>query len=202
MYKRQIYNIISNISACAYNGETQTVIRLCDSFSQLLRYAADYSGLFGTIQTELQYTTCYMELMQIRYSDGFFFQTSCQPDCADIPLPRMLIQTIVENCFKHGFRDTPQPWFINIRVFSEQKQWMIEIQDNGTALPQETLNDTLEKSEQIYRSILDGRSHLHLGGLGLLNSITRLRLLDNNNISFTVETKDGVSITRVGGQLL
>lgn len=197
-----IYNIISNISACAYNGETQTVIRLCDSFSQLLRYAADYSGLFGTIQTELQYTTCYMELMQIRYSDGFFFQTSCQPDCADIPLPRMLIQTIVENCFKHGFRDTPQPWFINIRVFSEQKQWMIEIQDNGTALPQETLNDTLEKSEQIYRSILDGRSHLHLGGLGLLNSITRLRLLDNNNISFTVETKDGVSITRVGGQLL
>ena len=79
---------------------------------------------------------------------------------------------------------------------------MIEIQDNGTALPQETLNDTLEKSEQIYRSILDGRSHLHLGGLGLLNSITRLRLLDNNNISFTVETKDGVSITRVGGQLL
>ena len=196
-----LYNIIGNISASAYENNLDQVIDICEHFSHLLRYAADYSGVYGTVEKELLYTQNYLELMKVRYPDDFYFNVQYTPECADIPLPRMMIQTVVENSFKHAFKDRLFPWYLDIQVYQAGDWWFVDITDNGNAISVEKLQEILEESMQIYRGMLDGKQNLHIGGLGLLNSITRLRMLYQNKISYEVKKGQENNTTRIGGSL-
>jgi sensor histidine kinase YesM len=120
--------------------------------------------------------------------------------CADYPIPRLMLQTVVENCFKHGFHNVPFPWLININIFREDGGWTAEVIDNGAGTDAEKINAIVAQSQSLFDDALRGTPEPRLGGLGLLNSITRLRLLYNNNIHFSVQSMYRGTMIRFGGK--
>ena len=197
-----LYNTIANISACAYENGVYKIVDICDKLCGLMRYAMDYTDELSTINTELEYTRNYLELMKARYEDCFLYKLSYSDACSDVHIPRLITQTVIENCFKHAFRHTATPWIIFVTAYTEDDWWLIDIHYNGHGLPQEQLHSILQESEQIYHDIAHGLTHLNQGGLGLLNSITRLRLFCCNEIKFDIFTNDeGLNVTRFGGKI-
>ena len=197
-----MYNTIANISACAYENGVYKIVDICDKLCGLMRYAMDYTDELSTINTELEYTRNYLELMKARYEDCFLYKLSYSDACSDVHIPRLITQTVIENCFKHAFRHTATPWIIFVTAYTEDDWWLIDIHYNGHGLPQEQLHSILQESEQIYHDIAHGLTHLNQGGLGLLNSITRLRLFCCNEIKFDIFTNDeGLNVTRFGGKI-
>jgi sensor histidine kinase YesM len=195
-----LYNCISNISAIAYDNDTPQIIEICEGLSNMMRYAMDFNKEQSVLKGELEYTRSYLDLMRIRYADNVIFTADMDEVCADFPVPRLMLQTVVENCFKHGFQDVPFPWLITINIFREEAYWTVEVIDNGAGADAEKINAIIAQSQSHFDDALRGVEEPRLGGLGLLNSLTRLRLLYNNAIHFSVKSMYRGTMIRFGGK--
>jgi sensor histidine kinase YesM len=196
-----LYNMIGNISAIAYEHGVDKIVKICALMSGMLRYATRFTTEHSTFEQELDYTRNYMELMKIRYEERFSFMVETDSRVLPCLVPRLMLQTIVENCFSHAFPDAQPPYTIAISAFIEDGYWICEVVDNGTGLNEQTLQGIAEKSETLYQDVLSGISQLELGGLGILNSLTRLRLIYHDEIRFEAQSMYHGSIIRFGGKI-
>jgi sensor histidine kinase YesM len=196
-----LYNCIGNINAIAYENGVSQITDICELLSNMLRYVMKFDRDNSTIREELEYTCNYLRLMKIRYSDEFIFSVHMDEICGDYPIPRLMLQTVVENCFRHAFVNAPFPWSVSINIFAEGKRWTAEVIDNGTGVDSVRMEDIIAQSRSLFEDVLRGINDLRTGGLGLVNSITRLRLLYNNNIHFSAQSLYRGAIVRFGGEI-
>jgi two-component system sensor histidine kinase YesM len=56
-----------------------------------------------------------------------------------IRLPKFILQPLLENCIKHGFRDHKKAHYINITIVKENNRLLISVEDNGAGMDEETL---------------------------------------------------------------
>jgi len=195
-----IYNCISNINAIAYENNVHQINDICELLSNMLRYVTKFDTENSTIKQEVEYTCNYLKLMRIRYADEFVFSVHMDEICGNFSIPKLMLQTIVENCFKHAFPKTPFPWSININIYCENNTWIAEVIDNGIGIENDKIDKIITQSQNLYYNALQGIEELKLGGLGLLNSLTRFRLLYNNKIFFSAESMCQGTIIRFGGE--
>lgn len=196
-----LYNVMGNISAIAYEHGVNKIVEICQLMSGMLRYATHFTTEHSTFEQELDYTRSYMELMKIRYEQRFTFMVETDSRVLGCRVPRLMLQTIVENCFSHAFPDAQPPYTIAISAMVEDGYWICEVVDNGTGLDEQKLQEIVGKSETLYQDVLSGISQLELGGLGILNSLTRLRLIYHDQIRFEAHSMYHGSIIRFGGKL-
>lgn len=95
-------NTLAVIRSLNRLGETEKVGKLSDGLAYLLRYAHDGDEII-TCLNEVIVLEKYATMMQIRYPDRFEFDFDIHCDMEDIPIPRMLLQPILENAIVHGF---------------------------------------------------------------------------------------------------
>lgn len=120
---------------------------------------------FVPLQRELEILERYIEIQRIRLSDQFTFEVEIPEELLEFPVPKMILQPIVENAIIHGLTGVENS---RIRVKAEvrQKKYLcITIEDNGCGLPDEMVGKPYS------REILQDRNHL-----GLYNVQMILRL--------------------------
>jgi two-component system sensor histidine kinase YesM len=114
-------------------------------------------------------------------------------------MPKMILQPIVENYFKHGFNLARTDGFIEITAARLSPSRMeISIRNNGLSIPAARL-ETLRKELQQPRAVeeLDmlknsgqdsySRRDAPGAGIGLGNVLARLRLVCGDDASLTVD---------------
>ena len=79
----------------------------------------------------------YTSIMQDRFPDKFDIHISCASDLEQMLIPPLLLQPLVENCFKHGRLDTLSRFgergIIELKIEREQDKMVISLTDNGDA---------------------------------------------------------------------
>lgn len=58
--------------------------------------------------------------------------------CGSSPVPKLLLQPLVENCFKHGFHKR-SPWIIRVQGACDETSWQVSVSDNGVGFSDEAL---------------------------------------------------------------
>ena len=92
------------------------------------------------------------------------------------------------------------PWHISIRVFREDRFWVIRIADNGVGFDEEKKTILTQNIDKLAENLGQTYSELKIGGLGLSNTITRFRLTMDDEVSYAIEDNDprGTVITLRG----
>lgn len=182
-----LYNCLSTIAGMCIVGRTQNIPEFCNCLADILRYESTYENKSVTLQDELKNVTDYLELMKLRYEDDFTYELKVDESLLQMPLPRLVLQPIVENCFEHGFRDMAPPWRISLEISREKDQWTIAVRDNGCGLPEEKRQQLLRQMDEAMERCGENYTDLQIGGLGLVNTITRLRLLTEDRVSCSID---------------
>ena len=118
----------------------------------------------STLGEELERTHAYLEILRIRMGDRLRVQIEVPEALKTVPVPPMMLQTLVENAIKHGLEPVPGGGTI----------WIIARESDGRVAI--TVAD-------------DGRGFSEEGGgtgIGLKNVRERLRLAYADNASFTI----------------
>lgn len=76
------------------------------ALANLLRYSIDDSQKQVTLGQDIEYIRSYLTLQQYRFEDSLQFEINIQPEAWSIPIPKLIIQPIVENAAKYGIRKT------------------------------------------------------------------------------------------------
>ena len=186
-----IYNVLSVIQAVAMENRTHTIMQICGNLSSLLRYSSSYAEGSATLSEELKYTQAYLEIMRDRYDGLFRYSIEIAPPLRKMRIPKLIIQPLCENCFKHAFANIEPPYYIGIRLFEGKNGWAMCVRDNGSGFSEQQRKDILYKIN--HASHRDLRA-MHMEGLGLVSSIVRLRLFLSHTVFCEIaQTEDGGS---------
>ncbi|WP_428653441.1 pentapeptide repeat-containing protein [Runella sp.] len=132
-----LYNSLNSIASLVHidpdKAEQMTLL-----LSKLFRYVtnknADY---FDTLNNELEMVATYLEIEQVRFGDRLSFKIIVRDEALkNVPVPRFLIQPVVENAIKHGIARIADRGVIEVRVTQEQNLLRITVHDNGPSFPE------------------------------------------------------------------
>jgi len=179
-----LYNILSIISGMGLESGNDDIADVCGKISALMRYNASFDNNNVTLGDEITHAKNYLELMKVRYEDYFVYSIHANEDLLQMRMPRQVLQPILENCFEHGFKSVPPVWRIEINADIKDGRWYISISDNGAGFGDAELLELDKKLEEYSKNLPENYHELKIGGLGLINTILRLKLLMGEGVEY------------------
>jgi two-component system sensor histidine kinase YesM len=130
------------------NGQSE-IDRLVSSLNKLLYYNLGKLGEAATMQEEIDALQQYLILQQIRYDFKFDVQLHVDESVLKMPIPRFILQPLVENALYHGLNDDGYIQ-VNVRL---NECIEISIHDNGSGMSEETIRHLLNNQEVETRKV-------------------------------------------------
>jgi len=162
-------NAISTISSLTYQNRNEEIRQMIQMLSRHLRYMFKAELMLVSIDEEMRHVENYIRMQEIRYPDQIFYMTDLEPRAGLVRIPQLLIQTFVENCFKHAltYGELLSIFIrVNMEMIEGETYVHIVIEDNGDGFPTAWLQGfqegTLEGREGEHVGIATIRKTLHL----------------------------------------
>jgi sensor histidine kinase YesM len=129
-----LFNTLNSISALLdedVDAADQMLARLGD----LLRLTLENSGAQQvTLQEELEFLRCYLEIERVRFHDRLAVNMFIEPQTLEARVPNLILQPIVENAIRHGIVSRIAPGEIEIRANRSDGVLRLRVKDNGPGL--------------------------------------------------------------------
>ncbi|WP_226670892.1 sensor histidine kinase [Metabacillus litoralis] len=188
-----LYNALQSIGTLALKNNVPQVYTLVTHLSKIMRYSMNMNEDMVPLMKELDYTKAFLLLQKERFGDQFDYTLRFDEDTLYIPVPKMIIQPIIENYFKHGFEsDYGSMGQLTIIGKKENDQLLITIKDNGKGISEERLKEIKETFTLNKNESAPGDANI-----GLKNIYLRLKLYYGERASFMLENNEdrGIYVT-------
>jgi signal transduction histidine kinase len=134
-----LMNTLANLRYLV-KSDAVAAYEMLDHLSEFLRGALERSrDLKSTLGQELQTIQSYLKIMQIRMGDKLRFEIDVPEGCRSVPMPALLLQTLVENAVAHGIDPGERPGCISIRATDEGSCIRISVVDDGIGFDPEKM---------------------------------------------------------------
>lgn len=183
-----LYNTLDTIYMLARIQKEETIMKMTQSLSRFLRINLSNGRESIEVSQELEHVSSYLEIQKIRNADLFEYEVSAKPGTEKLFVTKMILQPIVENSIKHGFRDIYSGGMIWIRAYCEDGYLCFSVENNGTPVLPDAL-EKLNRMEQVSMDEMDMLIEKRQGGFGICNVVKRLRLKYNDRIRFYYTAK-------------
>ncbi len=184
-----LYNTLQAIGTEALLNDQPQINRMLASLAANLRYSIK-SGDPVRLKDEIVYVNNYIMLQKMRFEERLHVQIEISDEYDNFLIPKISIQTLVENSILHGFGDTTES--ISIRIHASRKNELLQIQvkDDGCGIDEAHLQE-LKSEFQNY--LTPG----HIGKIGLANLYSRLQILYQGKASLEIESSPhhGTAVT-------
>lgn len=198
-----LYNTLDTVYMLARISKEETIMKMIQSLSKYLRINLSNGAEEITIEEELQHVRAYLDIQNIRNSGLFTYDFSVDDSVRHLPVMKMILQPVAENCIKHAFeQDTVNP-AIWIAVKEMEEDVVFTVENNGK-LMSEKAKHRLNRLETVDTSDIDSMITKEKGGYGIWNVVKRLRLRYQEQIRFyyVVSAHKTCCIIKIKKQLL
>ncbi|WP_201712849.1 sensor histidine kinase [Rossellomorea arthrocnemi] len=153
------FNTLNIILSLARLNRKQELISAIEVLSKYFKFKYKQTDPLITIEEEIEYTQYYLDIQRLRFRDRLDVVWNVEESCKTYLVPPYLLQTLVENAFKHGLERNPGQGKLIILLHEQISRVYLEVW-NSTATDSDRLNH--HKSDR---------------GIGLLNIKKRLQML-------------------------
>lgn len=134
-----VFNSLNSIQNFIFNKDVEQANYYLSNFSKLMRDSLELSKLdFITMNKEIAFIQNYLELEQMRFPEKFDFEIDVDQEVNQefTLIPPLIIQPLLENSIKHGFKsiDYKGKIFINFQKTDELSLIKIRLEDNGKGM--------------------------------------------------------------------
>lgn len=197
-----LYNALNSISAAGEIYGSRVTTSMCQQFSSMMRYITSGSQQVSLLD-EIRHTRNYLDFMKISYDGSFDYIVDLPLELNHLQLPKLVIEPLVENCFKHGFGECVPPFFIWVEGSLRDGQWSIQIKDNGSGISPKAIEEF-----EAFKKSMDSHSQtplydeLCIDGLGLKNIYGRLLLFFHKDVDIILGSRpEGGALVIIKGVL-
>ncbi|WP_410771689.1 sensor histidine kinase [Fontibacillus sp. BL9] len=174
-------NTLQIIGTLALELKVPQIYTLISSLAKMMRYSMNNDDGNVTLKDELEHVKAYIELQKERFENRFSFHYDIDDSLLQVHMPKMILQPIMENFFKHGISLSRSDGWISLTATRDDENNMsIIVQNNGAHIPDDKLKRlhnslSLSGAEQVRPGEDAHTGERHSIGLG--NVLTRLRLV-------------------------
>ncbi len=191
-----LYNTLQSIGTLALQNNVPRIYALLSSLAKIMRYSMNNNDALVTLREEAEHVRLYLDLQKERFSDQLEFSIQLEPETLRVPMPKMILQPLVENYFKHGLDNQGNPGRLDITSRMKPHGVLeIVIENNGESIPPDELkhlNWQLERQQTGVQAEWTDED-----GIGLHNVLMRLQLYTEHESALHIDNikPQGVRIT-------
>lgn len=135
-----LYNALNSIVWMAERSGARAISDLAASLARYYRLSLNEGRERIAVADELEQARIFLEMQAARYGDRLRFSFDTEPRVANLEIPNLLVQPLVENSIVHGFRAGPAPLVIEVSAFAEDpSRLVIRIDDDGAGMSEGTM---------------------------------------------------------------
>ena len=175
-----LYNSFDAVYSLVLSGDTASVRTIVKALSKFYKSFLNNKNEVITIGEELQMVENYLTIQKIRFKDRFEVKVDINGETLGYPIPRLVLQPLVENAINHGIRHMHDKGLLEIRSIQEQGFVRLVVSDNGAGMDEEQLS-----------LVMEGQSK----GVGLRTTIERLKMFYNNDDIIEILSDKGFGTT-------
>lgn len=164
-----LYNSLQSIGTLALRHGVSEINDKIAELGSIMRYSMDLNTETVPLQKEIEHIKDYLSLQTSRFKNKLSYTLSCPEEALHIPVPKMILQPLVENCIIHGIEKGNGSGTIHIGI-ELADELIIRVMDNGKGMGTDIIDRLRMEFEG--RQPVSGQER----GIGLINVLSRLRL--------------------------
>ncbi|TYR78983.1 sensor histidine kinase [Priestia megaterium] len=178
-----LYNAFQSIGTLALKHKAVEVYTLLTSLSNIMRYSMNMKEDIVTLRQELSHVKAFLALQKQRFGEKFEYEIQAEEEVKNVQMPKMILQPLVENAFKHGFEQRVGNGQLTIAAsLKNEDTLVIKVEDNGKGISEQTLQQLKNRLTQLHDKTDDH--------IGLQNIYDRLRIYYGNQSKMTIDSKE------------
>jgi two-component system sensor histidine kinase YesM len=173
-----LYNTLNSIQYMAHMKEESEIENVTNALAELLRSVLGNKDEFITFWEERLYIENYMTIQRFKYRNNFSLIWDVDDELWSFPIPKLLLQPIVENALLHGIADMEHGGVINVKIYSQDDEIIFKITDNGKGMKKEVINKLLSDTQK--------QDDLRFRRVGITNVFGRIGLIYGKQYGGTI----------------
>lgn len=183
-----INNALEAINWQARLNDDHTVGEMVETLSVLLNASLDRNEQhLAPLREELVVVNAYFYFVRLQFGDRLRIETDVDATLLHVPIPRMMIQTLIENAVEHGIAPAGGGQ-ISLGIFQQENMLVLDVLNTGQRL-------TVDQLARL--KALTGEAAPAEGHVGVRNISQRLRLIygEKAGLSFQVDARGNTIAT-------
>lgn len=165
-----LYNTLEGINLEVLNNHTLVASSMINKLGTFMRIGLNYGEDLIKVKDEISHVEAYVSIMNHRISKSIIFNVNIEDDLSDKLILKLILQPLVENSIKHGFKDemTMDAIYIptiDVLFYRIEDKICIEVIDNGCGI------DVDKAKTAVYNKNENEKRHV-----GLHNIFARLNI--------------------------
>ena len=210
-----LYNTLNSIKSMAKFAHSPEIVKMVTSLGKLLRESiVSDKGFYNdyySIEKSLELVQNYFDIESMRWENKFEFVEEIESELLSYPIPRLVLQPVVENALVHGLEEKPGKGRLLVKGYFEEKpdskrDIVFVVSDDGQGMKEEkllSLREKLNSASEISEAGDTGSSpataapdqDLGSNGIALVNTHTRLKLLYGEGYGLSIDSEPGKGTT-------
>ena len=184
-------NVITLADMENNNGTSTKITKIVTLLSNLLRASISSKTYIISLEQELIFVKQYVDLQNIKYNDIIKFNVDVPDSMLEIPVLKLMLQPIVENCITHGILKSaaPKNEYIKINSRISNDNLIIDIINSGETIDKNKLFEINAK--------LESNEYPDAFHIGLLNVNSRIKLIFGETYGVSVFSENRITIVRI-----
>ena len=131
-----LFNALGSVSALARSAPREKIVQTLRVLGDLLRHSLSASEVaLVSLSDELEFTENYLRIQHLRFGDRYTFALHRNDVSGEIACPPFVLQTLVENAFRHGV-ECQQHTAIEAAISVDETTSMVRISVSNSLPPQ------------------------------------------------------------------
>lgn len=162
-----LFNTLNGISTLILDHQNRDAAEMVGRLAELLR-----ESLRGrpdepiSLAEELRFSRLYLGIEQVRFGDRLEVEIDVEPAAGNVPVPRLLLQPLLENVIRHAVEPADSKVSLTLRAGIDDCVLRISIEDDGPGPGEASTSGTgigLSNVSQRLRAAYRGRARLAIG---------------------------------------
>lgn len=177
-----LFNALETIRMRSLLKNEEETADIIHSMAKILRSSLTWSKDRITVQEELHFIRCFLDIQKYRFEDKLDFHITVDPGAYLCAMPKMMFLPFVENACVHGIEAMKHGGMLEIQIELAGRQLVFTIRDNGVGM-------TAEKAEELRRYVQTDEA---MGErIGIQNVIYRSKLIYGDRFRFELDSAPG-----------
>ncbi|HEY0370557.1 MAG TPA: histidine kinase [Thermoanaerobaculia bacterium] len=150
-----LFNTLNAISSLVRAKQNTEAVEVIAGLSDLLRYTLDHAGEQRVpLEQEAAMLQRYLGIQRVRFADRLDVRIDVDDDAKRAAVPTLILQPLAENAIRHGIARMASAGRVEVRAYRREENLEIEMFNTGSLAATERrgigLSNTIERLRQLY----------------------------------------------------
>lgn len=179
-----LFNALESIRMNAHLKGEKEIANIVRQLGKLMRKNLEVGRERAPLKEEVEMIRSYLEIQKFRYEDRLEYEIAFDAGAAEVMLPPLIIQPLVENSVVHGLENKEGTVHVSIAItLNGNKEVQVVVQDDGIGMTEERLAAIME--------VITKTEEEEHGRIGLRNVQQRLTLYYGEAHGLRITSREG-----------